>query len=314
MSVLVVGSIALDTIETPFGSVHDALGGSATYIATAASYFVNPIRIVGVVGGDFPLRGLEFLEQRKIDLDGLEVIENGKTFRWTGKYHYDLNIRDTLRTELNVFEKFDPKIPERYRKSTCVCLGNIDPVLQKRVLDQIDNPRLVICDTMNYWIEGKNRELRETLKHINVLIVNDSEARLLSSEPNLIKAARVIRSMGPSIVIIKKGEHGALLLTEEMVFSAPAYPMENIFDPTGAGDSFAGGFAGWLVRTGDVSEENLKRAVIYGSTLASFCVEKFSVEGLSDLTYLQIQDRFREFREFSRFDEEVNTRTIPHTV
>jgi sugar/nucleoside kinase (ribokinase family) len=234
----------------------------------------------------------------------LEVIADGKTFRYAGRYRYDLNERDTLATDLNVFEKFDPKIPERFRKSRVVCLGNIDPDLQRKVLDMMEKPRIVICDTMNYWIERKNRELRETLGRINVLILNDSEARLLSKEPNLIKAARVIRGMGPSIVIIKKGEHGALLLTEQLVFSAPAYPMENIFDPTGAGDSFAGGFVGWLARTDDLSEENLKRAVIYGSTLASFCVERFSVDGLRDLTYLQIQDRFRQFRELSRFDED----------
>jgi len=259
---------------------------------------------VGVVGGDFPKSGLSFLEERKVDLEGLEVVADGKTFRWSGRYHYDLNERDTLLTELNVFERFDPKIPDKYRRSRVVCLGNIDPVLQRRVLDQIEKPRLIVCDTMNYWIEKKNAELKETLKSIDALIVNDSEARLLSHEPNLIKAGRAIRRMGPSVVIIKKGEHGALLLTEQMVFSAPAYPMENIFDPTGAGDSFAGGFVGWLARTDDMSEENLKRAVIYGSTLASFSVEKFGVEGLADLTYLQIQDRFRQFRELSRFDED----------
>jgi sugar/nucleoside kinase (ribokinase family) len=304
VSVLVVGSVALDSIETPFGSVKEAVGGSATYISAAASYFVSPIRLVGVVGGDFPREGLAFLEERKVDLEGLEVIPDGKTFRWGGRYHYDLNERDTLFTDLNVFEFFDPKIPERHRKIRTVCLGNIDPVLQRRVLEQMESPRIVVCDTMNYWINGKRAELEKTLKQINVVILNDSEARLLSREPNLIKAAKVIRSMGPGVVIIKKGEHGALLLTESMVFSAPAYPMENIFDPTGAGDSFAGGFIGWLARTEDMSEENLKRAVIYGSTLASFCVEKFGVAGLADLTYLRIQDRFREFRELSRFEED----------
>ena len=304
MSLLVVGSVALDTIETPFGSVKEAVGGSATYISAAASYFVNPVRLVGVVGGDFPREGMAFLEERNVDLEGLEVIRGGKTFRWSGRYHYDLNERDSLSTDLNVFESFDPKIPERFRKMRNVCLGNIDPVLQRKVLQQLESPRLVVCDTMNYWINGKREELEKTLKMINVLILNDSEARLLSREPNLIKASKVIRGMGPSVVIIKKGEHGALLLTEQMVFSAPAYPMENIFDPTGAGDSFAGGFIGWLARTEDMSEENLKRAVIYGSTLASFCVEKFGVAGLADLTYLGIQDRFREFRELSRFDED----------
>ncbi len=302
MGVLVVGSVALDSIETPFGSAKNALGGSATYIAAAASYFTAPIRLVGVVGGDFPKSGMEFLESRGIDLDGLEVVKEGKTFHWAGKYHYDLNNRDTLATHLNVFEKFNPKIPEKYKKSRYVCLGNIDPVLQRRVLEQIDKPRLVICDTMNFWIEGKNAELKKTLELIDVIVLNDSEARLLSREPNLIKAARVIRAMGPNIVIIKKGEHGAMLITEQTIFTAPAYPMENIFDPTGAGDTFAGGFVGWLGKTDDFSEENLKRAVIYGSAMASFCVEKFSVEGLADLTYLQVQDRFRAFRELSRFD------------
>ncbi len=304
MSVLVVGSLALDSIETPFGSAKDKVGGSATFISAAASYFNSPIRLVGVVGGDFPQEGIDFLERRNVDLEGLQVIREGKTFRWAGRYHYDLNERDTLSTDLNVFEKFDPVIPEKYRKNNIICLGNIDPVLQRRVLDQLEKPRFVVCDTMNYWIERKNEELRETLKQINVLILNDSEARLLSHEPNLFKAGRTIRQMGPSVVIVKKGEHGALLLTDQFSFSAPAYPMENIFDPTGAGDAFAGGFVGWLARTDDMSEENLKRAVIYGSTLASFCVEKFGVDGLADLTYLSIQDRFRQFRELSRFDED----------
>jgi sugar/nucleoside kinase (ribokinase family) len=304
LSVLVVGSLALDSIETPFGSVRDAVGGSAVYIATAASYFLSPVRLVGVVGGDFPRHALKFLEDRNVDLGGLEIVQGGKTFRWSGRYHYDLNQRDTLSTDLNVFEKFNPKVPESFRKTRVVCLGNIDPGLQLSVLDQLEKPRIVVCDTMNYWIERKNAELKKTLERINVLILNDSEARLLSREPNLIKAARVIRSMGPSVLIIKKGEHGALLTTEQLVFSAPAYPMENIFDPTGAGDSFAGGFVGWLARTDDMSEENLKRAVIYGSTLASFCVERFSIDGLRDITYLQIQDRFRSFRELSRFDED----------
>ena len=301
---LVVGSLALDSIETPFGSVRDAVGGSAVYISTAASYFLSPVRLVGVVGGDFPRHALKFLEDRNVDLAGLEIVQGGKTFRWSGRYHYDLNERDTLSTDLNVFEKFNPKVPESFRKTRVVCLGNIDPALQLSVLDQLEKPRIVVCDTMNYWIERKNADLKKTLERINVLILNDSEARLLSREPNLIKAARVIRSMGPSVLIIKKGEHGALLTTEQLVFSAPAYPMENIFDPTGAGDSFAGGFVGWLARTDDMSEENLKRAVIYGSTLASFCVEKFSIDGLRDITDLQIQDRFRSFRELSRFDED----------
>ncbi|MCU0453313.1 MAG: PfkB family carbohydrate kinase [Bacteroidetes bacterium] len=303
MSLLVVGSVALDSVETPFGRVENALGGSAVYISTAASYFTKPIRCVGVVGGDFPQEHLRFLEEHGIDLDGLQVVKEGRTFRWAGRYHYDLNNRDTLLTELNVFSAFDPKIPDNYRRSAYVCLGNIHPGLQRKVLDQISKPRLVVGDTMNYWIESTPQELVETLKVIDVLILNDSEARLLTREPNLTKAARVIRGMGPRIVIIKKGEHGALLVTEETIFSAPAYPLENLYDPTGAGDSFAGGFIGWLAKTDDLSDANLKRAVIYGSTLASFCVERFSVEGLRDLSPLKIQDRFRAFMDLSRFDE-----------
>ncbi len=303
MSLLVVGSVALDTVETPFGRVEDALGGSAVYIATSASYFTKPIRCVGVVGGDFPESSMRFLEEHGIDLDGLQVVKEGKTFRWSGRYHYDLNNRDTLLTELNVFSEFDPKIPESYRRSAYVCLGNIHPTLQRKVLQQISKPRLVVGDTMNYWIETTPRELEETMKLLDVIILNDSEARLLTREPNLAKAARAIRSMGPGIVIIKKGEHGALLVTEKTIFSAPAYPLENIYDPTGAGDSFAGGFIGWLAKTDDVSDENLKRAVIYGSTLASFCVERFSVDGLKDLSSYKIQDRYRAFMDLSRFDE-----------
>lgn len=303
MSLLVVGSVALDTVETPFGKVENALGGSAVYIASAASYFTTPIRLVAVVGGDFPKQHIEFMESRQIDLDGLQVIDKGKTFRWGGKYHYDLNVRDTLFTELNVFQKFDPKIPNGFKSSIYVCLGNIDPVLQLQVLNQINKPRLVVGDTMNYWIDTKLKELMKTMKHMDVIIVNDSEARLLTHEPNLIKAAKKIIKMGPKVIIIKKGEHGAMLVTEDTIFSAPAYPLETIFDPTGAGDAFAGGFIGWLARTDDMSKENLKRAVVYGSTLASFCVEKFSVEGLRDLSYLKIHDRFHLFTELSRFDD-----------
>lgn len=303
MSLLVVGSVALDSVETPFGKVKDALGGSAVYISVAASYFTAPVKIVGVVGGDFPKEHIEFLKERNIDLDGLQIIQDGKTFRWTGKYHYDLNSRDTLLTQLNVFEKFDPVIPETFQKSSYVCLGNIDPVLQRKVLAQIKKPRLVVGDTMNYWIETKPGELRETLKVIDVLVVNESEARLLTKEPNLIKASKRIIKMGPRFVIIKKGEHGALLVTEETIFSAPAYPLENLYDPTGAGDTFAGGFAGWLAKTDDISPENLKRAVIYGSAMASFCVEKFSLDGLKDLSNLKIRDRYRSFVEISKFDE-----------
>ncbi len=303
MSLLVVGSVALDSVETPFGKAHEALGGSAVYISTAASFFAAPVRLVGVVGGDFPRKHIEFLEERDIELEGLQIVEEGKTFRWGGRYHYDLNSRDTLFTELNVFEKFNPIIPASYKNSAYVCLGNIDPVLQRQVLQQIQKPRLVIGDTMNYWIETKPKELMETMKVMDVIVVNESEARLLTQEPNLIKAAKRIIALGPKIVIIKKGEHGAVLVTEDSIFSAPAYPLENLYDPTGAGDAFAGGFAGWLAKTDDLSTNNLKRGVIYGSSLASFCVEKFSIDGLRDLTNLRIQDRFRSFMELSRFDE-----------
>ncbi|HUN65637.1 MAG TPA: PfkB family carbohydrate kinase [Bacteroidota bacterium] len=302
MSLLVVGSVGIDTIETPFGRVENALGGSATYIATAASYFVTPVRLVAVVGADFPKADAEFLESRDIDLEGLQRVPDGKTFRWGGRYEYDLNSRVTLYTELNVFEHFNPVIPRAYQKTTYVCLGNIDPVLQRRVLEQIEKPRLVVGDTMNFWINGKNEELKKTLRMMDVFILNESEARQLTNEPNLFKAAKNIIRLGPRIVIVKKGEHGALLVTERTIFSAPAYPLENINDPTGAGDSFAGGFIGWIARTDDLSEENFKRAVIYGSALASFCVERFSLERLKELSLLEIQDRFREFRELSKFE------------
>ncbi len=303
MGLLVVGSLGLDDVTTPFDKVTNALGGSATYISLSSSYFSGPINLVGVVGEDFPEQYINLLESHNIDLDGLQIVKGGKTFRWAGKYHYDLNVRDTLLTELNVFQDFDPVIPEKYKKSKFICLGNIDPTLQLKVLEQLDNPQFVVCDTMNYWIEGKLDDLMKVLKRANVLIINDSEARLLANEPNLIKAAKKIREMGPEILIIKKGEHGALLFTEDIVFSAPAYPMEMIYDPTGAGDSFAGGFIGYLFKTQDLNPENIKCAVIYGSAMASFCVEKFSTKGLEDLEYLRVQDRYREFMNLSRFDE-----------
>ena len=302
MGLLIVGSLALDTVITPFDKVEGALGGSATYISLAASYFSGPVELVGVVGNDFPDEYVRMLEDHGVDLEGLQK-EEGKTFRWGGKYHYDLNVRDTLFTDLNVFEKFDPVIPEKFKKSKYVCLGNIDPTLQLKVLEQMIEPQLVVCDTMNYWIEGKKEELLQLLKRVDVLIINDSEARLLAQEPNLIKASKMIMDLGPQTLIIKKGEHGAMLFSDETIFSAPAYPMEMIYDPTGAGDSFAGGFTGYLFKTRDLSPNNLKCAVIYGSSMASFCVEKFSTKGLEELSYLQIQDRYREFLNISRIDE-----------
>lgn len=303
MSLLVVGSVGLDTVETPFDKIEDALGGSATYISLAASYFSAPVTLIGVVGSDFPKPYIEMLEGHNVDLEGMQIIEGEKTFRWGGKYHYDLNVRDTLFTELNAFENFNPVIPEKYRKSRYVCLGNIDPILQMKVLEQMTDPQFVVCDTMNLWINTMKDDLLKLLKKVTVLIINDSEARLLTEEPNLIKAAKMIRELGPEILIIKKGEHGALLFTNETIFSAPAYPMEIIFDPTGAGDSFAGGFIGYLHKSRDLSPENIRRAVIYGSAMASFCVEKFSTKGLEELSHLQIQDRFREFKNLSNFDE-----------
>jgi len=302
MSLLVVGSLALDTIETPFGKAEMTVGGSATFISVSASYFIQPVRLVGVIGGDFPKRELSFLEEREIDLEGLQIIQEGKTFHWHGKYSYDLNSRDTIKTDLNVFADFDPVIPDSFKKSQYVCLGNINPELQRKVFFQLENPKLVVADTMNFWIEGKHEALLDVLQYINVFILNDSEARELSKEFNLFKAARAIQNLGPKIVIIKKGEHGALLFYENELFTAPAYPLESIYDPTGAGDSFAGGFIGYLAKTEDLSYENMKRAVVYGSTVASFCVEKFSLNGLRDLSHLQLRDRFNEFKRFSAFE------------
>jgi sugar/nucleoside kinase (ribokinase family) len=301
LGLLIVGSIGLDDIETPFDKITNALGGSTTYISLAAGYFSGPVYIVGVVGDDFSKEHIKLLEDHNIDLEGLQIVNGAKTFRYGCKYHYDLNVRDSLFTELNVFEKFDPIIPAKGRKSKIVILGNIAPQLQMIVLDQLENPSFVVCDTMNFWIDRSKEELLKVLKRVDVLIINDSEARLLSNEPNLIKSAKIISEMGPKYLIIKKGEHGALLFGEDAVFSAPAYPMESIYDPTGAGDAFAGGFTGYLHKNMDFSFENLKRAVIYGSIMASFCVEKFSTKGLENLSYLEIHNRFLEFRELSSF-------------
>ncbi|NTU69091.1 MAG: sugar kinase [Chlorobiaceae bacterium] len=300
MSLLIVGSMAFDDIETPFGRSDNTLGGSSTYIALSASYFTEPIRMVGVVGSDFGQEHFGLLHAKNIDTKGVQVVEDGKTFRWAGRYHYDMNTRDTLDTQLNVFADFKPHIPQQYRESRFVCLGNIDPELQVKVLDQINKPELVICDTMNFWIEGKPEELKKVLERVDVFIVNDSEARLLSGEPNLVKTARMIRNMGPKTLIIKKGEHGALLFTDNGIFSAPAYPLESIFDPTGAGDTFAGGFIGHLSRCGEINESEMRKAVLYGSAMASFCVEQFGPDRLNDLELLEIEDRYQSFLDLSR--------------
>jgi len=303
MSLLIVGSLAFDNIQTPFGNSDDTLGGSATYVALSAAYFSDEIKLVGVVGSDFGDDNIRMLQSKGIDTEGIQMIEGGKTFRWTGRYHYDMNTRDTLDTQLNVFADFDPVIPHRYQQCKYVCLGNIDPILQRKVLEQISRPKLTICDTMNFWIEGKLDELKKTLELVDVLVINDSEARELSGDPNLVKSARIIRGMGPKILIIKKGEHGALLFTENGIFAAPAYPLESIFDPTGAGDTFAGGFIGYIAKHDDVSETTLRKAVLYGSTMASFCVEKFGPDRIQDVTDLEIQDRFQSFLNLSRIDD-----------
>lgn len=304
MDLLIVGSVGLDYVKTPFGEIENALGGAATYISLSASYFTKPVKLIGVVGEDFPQEHIDMLEDHMVELDNLEVIKDGKTFRWGGEYHYDLNVRDTLYTELNVFERFDPIIPDKFKKNSFVVLGNILPSLQMSVIDQLEGDNFIVTDTMNLWIETTYDDLLKVLKHTDALIINDSEARLLAHESNLIKAARIIKEMGPKYLIIKKGEHGALLFNDDTIFSAPAYPLENVFDPTGAGDTFVGGFSGYLHNAGEINFENLKRAVIYGSSMASFCVEQFSTKGLEDLDKLQIHDRFVGFRELSRFDDE----------
>ena len=291
MSVLIVGSVALDDLETPYGVRKRALGGSATYASIASSYFTNDNRFVGIVGGDFPDEHIELLKGRKIDLTGLEIVKDGNTFSWGGKYHDDMNERDTLFTELGVFETFEPKIPEEWRKSDYLLLGNIHPGLQLAVLDQVEDPDLVICDTMNLWINISRDELIKTIGRVDILILNDQEAKMLTEDINAIKAGKKILEMGPSHVVVKKGEHGAVLMSKDQMFVAPAIPLDELKDPTGAGDVFAGGFAGYLVQTRDHSFENLKRAVLYGTTLASYCVQEFSVEGLGTLTKEQIDTR-----------------------
>jgi sugar/nucleoside kinase (ribokinase family) len=300
MSILVVGSVAYDTVETPFGRAQRVLGGSASFFSVAASFFA-PVNLVGVVGQDFGEEQLAAFRGRPIDLEGLERMD-GKTFHWQGRYSLDLNSRDTICTDLNVFEFFKPKLPASYRTSEVVFLGNIDPVLQREVLEQVEAPRLVACDTMNFWIQGKVEELKKTLAKTQILLVNDAEARELSGEWNLVKAARAIRAMGPRIVVVKKGEHGVLMFDENGAFAAPAYPLETVFDPTGAGDTFAGGFMGYLAGAGEASQDVLRRAVIMGSTLASFCVEAFSLDRLCTLTRAEIDERYRRFRDLTAFE------------
>ena len=301
MSILVVGSVAYDTVETPFGRAEKVLGGSASFFSVAAAFFA-PVNLVAVVGDDFSAQAMAAFQGRPIDLEGLERTA-GKTFHWQGKYSYDLNSRETVCTDLNVFEFFKPRIPDGYRRSEHVFLGNIDPVLQRQVLEQVERPRLVACDTMNFWISGKPEEVRRTLAAVDILLINDAEARQLSGEWNVVKAARAIRAMGPHTLVIKKGEHGVLMFSEEGSFAAPAYPLEEVFDPTGAGDTFAGGFLGYLAGAPKVDEAALRRAVVMGSTLASFCVEAFSLDRLLTLSRPEIDARYRLFKRLTHFEE-----------
>jgi len=301
MSLLVVGSVAFDSVKTPFGEVDEVLGGSATYFATAASYFTD-VAIVAVVGDDFPEEHLTFLKSRKINTAGIERKE-GKTFRWKGEYGYELNEARTLDTQLNVFQSFQPKLPESYKGRRVVFLANIDPDLQREVLSQVKEPALVACDTMNFWIEGKRESLLETLKLVDMLLINEGEARELSKQPNLVKAAEIILSFGPKALVIKRGEYGALMFQKGKIFSAPAYPLESVFDPTGAGDSFAGGFMGYLSSTMNFEESNIRKAIIFGSVMASYNVESFSLDRMKALDYSEIESRFREFKALTHFED-----------
>ena len=305
MSILAVGTTAFDSVETPFGNAERILGGSATYLSLASRYFSDDVRLVGVVGHDFPDEYVELLRERGIDLEGLEVDEDRETFFWKGRYHDNLSIgeRDTLETRLGVVETFDPALPESYRDSDIVALGNLDPEIQRHVLQQVEAPELVICDTMNFWIESALESLRETLDQVDCLVINDTEARQLSGEPNLIAAAAAVRAMGPERLVIKKGEHGALYFDDEGVFSVPAYPMENVHDPTGAGDTFAGGLAGFLDAQKALTRENVKRGIVYGSALSSFVIEDFGPDRLLDLPNEEILERARAFRRLSEIPD-----------
>ena len=304
MSVLVVGSVALDSVETPFGKAEQVLGGSGTFFSASASHLA-PVQLVGVIGTDYPVDELrKALASRPIDLSGLECAD-GASFRWRGRYRHDLNLAETLETHLGVFSNFRPKIPEQFRRAPFVFLGNIDPRLQLEVLEQVAKPKLVACDTMNFWIESRRPDLMALLEHVDLITLNDAEARQLTDEYNLVRAARWIMERGPSHVVIKKGEHGAFMFTRESIFFAPAYPLESVFDPTGAGDSFAGGFMGYLARSGDLSEANLRRAVVYGSAMGSFAVEKFSIDRLLEITPDDIRRRVADFHRLVVFERDV---------
>jgi sugar/nucleoside kinase (ribokinase family) len=303
MPVLVVGSVALDSVETPFGRADQVIGGSGTFFSASACH-LSPVQLVGVVGDDYPMAQLEPLKARGVDMAGLEQAA-GESFRWRGRYRHDLNSAETLETRLGVFSHFSPKIPPQFKSAPFVFLANIDPRLQLDVLKQVNKPKLVACDTMNFWIESRRPDIVELIKHVDLITLNDGEARQLTDCANLVKAARWIMQRGPSMVIIKKGEHGAFLFKEKSIFFAPAYPLEEVFDPTGAGDSFAGGFMGYLARTGDLSDANLRRAVVYGSAMGSFAVEKFSVQRLLEITPADIASRVAEFKRLVAFEEEL---------
>jgi sugar/nucleoside kinase (ribokinase family) len=306
MSVIVVGTMAFDTIETPFGKAEKIIGGSATYVAYAAGNFVQPVQQVSIVGNDFPQQELAELKKRGVQVDGVEIIKDKKSFFWAGKYHMDMNTRDTLVTDLNVLADFNPRIPENYQGAEFLMLGNLVPAVQKAVIQQLRvRPKLIVLDTMNFWMETALDDLKEVLTMIDVLMVNDSEARELSHEFSLVRAAKKIMQMGPKYLIIKKGEHGALLFHGDQVFFAPALPLEDVFDPTGAGDTFAGGFIGHLAKTKDISFDNMKTAIIIGSAMASFCVEKFGTEKLKEITKADIDKRLAQFRELVNFDIEL---------
>jgi len=299
MSVMVVGTVAFDSIETPFGSAERILGGSASYFALGASFFA-PVRVVGVIGKDFPQDYLDLFTERKIDIAGIKR-EQGDTFHWRGRYHEDINQRDTLELHLNVLAGFVPELPDNYRDAEYVFLGNIDPVMQMEVLNQIRRLKLVVCDTMDHWIRESQEELKKVLRRIEMVVINDSEARLLSGYDNIVKAARAILRMGPKMVLIKRGEYGVLQFSDSSVFATPAYPLEEVFDPTGAGDSFAGGLMGHLARSGDTSQGGLRRAIVYGSVVASFTVEDFGVKRLTDVTLPEIEERYQRFVQLTDF-------------
>jgi sugar/nucleoside kinase (ribokinase family) len=306
MSLMIVGSMAFDALETPFGKVDRIIGGSATYAAWAASNFTKPIKQVSIVGCDFPQDEMDALSARGVDMEGVEVVKDGKSFFWSGRYHMDMNTRDTLVTELNVLGQFNPQLPASYQDCEFLMLGNLAPAVQISVINQLKNrPKLIIMDTMNFWMEIALDELKQAISMVDVLMVNDSEARQLSGEYSLVKAANKIQAMGPKFLIIKKGEHGALLFHGKQVFFAPALPLEEVFDPTGAGDTFAGGFIGHIARTKDISFENMKTGIIVGSAMASFCVEKFGPNRLKELTQDEIEARINEFVELVNFEIKI---------